>query len=227
MGIFSRMRDIINSNLSAMLDRAEDPEKLVKLMITEMEDTLVEIKASCAGAIANKKRVQRYLDEAKAQATGWEQKAQLAVDKGREDLAREALREKRSFEERVTALEAEVEEFEALVTEYRSDIGKLEEKLTSAREKQRILVQRHIHAQRKRRSETDIRQYDNSDAIIRFEQFEGRIERLEAEADLVNSERRKPTLGDEIDSLRGDDKIEEELQKLKASVSKSADGESS
>ena len=141
MGIFSRMRDIINSNLSAMLDRAEDPEKLVKLMITEMEDTLVEIKASCAGAIANKKRVQRYLDEAKAQATGWEQKAQLAVDKGREDLAREALREKRSFEERVTALEAEVEEFDALVTEYRSDIGKLEEKLTSAREKQRILVE--------------------------------------------------------------------------------------
>lgn len=227
MGIFSRMKDIINSNLSAMLDRAEDPEKMVKLMITEMEDTLVEIKASCAGAIANKKRVQRYLDEAKGQATGWEQKAQLAVDKGREDLAREALREKRSFEERVTALEAEVEEFDALVTEYRSDIGKLEEKLTSAREKQRILVQRHIHAQRKRRSETDIRHYDNSDAIIRFEQFEGRIERLEAEADLVNSERRKPTLEDEIDSLRGDDKIEEELQKLKASVSKGTDGESS
>lgn len=226
MGIFSRMRDIINSNLSAMLDRAEDPEKLVKLMITEMEDTLVEIKASCAGAIANKKRVQRYLDEAKAQATGWEQKAQLAVDKGREDLAREALREKRSFEERVTALEAEVEEFDALVTEYRSDIGKLEEKLTSAREKQRILVQRHIHADRKRRSETDIRHYDNSDAVIRFEQFENRIERLEAEADLVNSERRKPTLEDEIDSLKGDDKIEEELEKLKASVKKGADGES-
>src|SRR5215467_12325943 len=95
MGIFTRVSDIISSNINAMLDKAEDPEKLIRLMIQEMEDTLVEIKASCAGVMATKKRVQRELDEVMARAEQWGQRAQLAMNKGREDLAREALVEKR------------------------------------------------------------------------------------------------------------------------------------
>jgi phage shock protein A len=222
MGIFTRLRDIISSNINAMLDRAEDPEKLVKLMIQEMEDTLVEIKASCAGAMAAQKKVERVAQEARSRADQWAEKAELAVCKGRDDLAREALLEKRRYRERSDALERELAECEALVGQYQDDIMQLEDKLAAAREKQRLLVQRHIHARRKKRAEKEIRRVETSDALIRFEQFENRIERMEAEADLVNFGRRS-TLEEEIKQLEGDEEIEQELQALKESVGKRAD----
>ncbi|MDP6358066.1 MAG: phage shock protein PspA [Planctomycetota bacterium] len=226
MGIFTRLRDIINSNINNMLDHAEDPEKMVKLMITEMEDTLVEIKASCANTIASKKKVERMLNEATKLAENWGQKAELAIEKGREDLAREALNQKHSYLERVSTFESELTQFDLLVEEYRNDIQALEEKLDSARDKQRILVQRQIHAQRKHRAQSDIRRYDASDALLRFEQFEHKIDRLEAEAELVNVPG-KPTLEDELAGLEYGDKVEEELASLKASIKKeSADSES-
>ena len=105
MGIFTRFRDIINSNINAMLDKAEDPEKLIKLMIREMEDTLVEIKAACAGVIARSKKTGRHLEEVLSRAGVWEERAGLAVTKGRDDLAREALLEKRKFAERADTLD--------------------------------------------------------------------------------------------------------------------------
>lgn len=214
MGIFSRMSDIISSNINSMLDKAEDPEKLVKMMIREMEDTLVEVKASCAGAMATKKRIQRELNTANERAREWGEKAQLAVDKGREDLAREALMEKRRYTGKTQSLEKEFEQCDALVNQYQSDIQKLEDKLSNARERQRVLVQRHIHAKGKKRAEEGIRKVDTSDAMVRFERFENRIERMEAEADLVNMGR-KPNLEDEISKLKTDDSIDKELQELK------------
>jgi phage shock protein A len=219
MGVFTRLRDIISSNINAMLDKAEDPEKLVKLMIQEMEDTLVEIKASCAGAMAAKKKIQRALDEALERAKQWGDKAQLAVDKGREDLGREALLEKRRYHDRAEGLETELADTDALVGQYQADIMQLEDKLGAAREKQRLLVQRHVHARRKKRVEKGIRKFDTSDAMARFEQFENRIERMEAEADLVNFGR-KPTLDGEFARLEGDEDIEKELEELKASAKK-------
>jgi phage shock protein A len=214
MGIFTRLRDIISSNINAMLEKAEDPEKLIKLMIQEMEDTLVEIKASCAGAMATSKKVQRAMEEARARADGWAEKAALAVEKGRDDLAREALAEKRRYRERAESLERELEQCDALVRHYHDDIMQLEDKLAAAREKQRVLVQRHIRARRKRRAEEEIRRIDTTDAFMRFEQFENRIERMEAEGELVNLGRRQ-ALEDEFDGLEGDEEIEEELQALK------------
>lgn len=222
MGIFSRLSDIINSNLNAMLDKAEDPEKLIRLMIQEMEDTLVEIKASCAGIMATKKRARRELEEAQGRAHQWADKAQLAVTKGREDLAREALIEKRRYRERADALEKELAHCDALIEQYQTDMAQLEDKLGAAREKQRILVQRHIHAQRRKRAQQEIRRFDTSDALLRFAQFENRIERMEAEADLVNFSR-KPTLEDEFARLEGDEEIEKELQELKAAGTKKND----
>jgi phage shock protein A len=222
MGIFSRLSDIISSNINAMLDKAEDPEKLVRLMIQEMEDTLVEIKASCAGVMATKKKIQRELEETRTRAQQWGEKAQLAVNKGREDLAREALVEKRRYRERADALEREFSQCDVLVEQYQADMTQLEDKLSTAREKQRILVQRHIHAQRRKRAQQEIRRLDNSDALIRFEQFENRIERMEAEADLVNFGR-KPPLEDEFARLEGDEEIEKELQALKSSGTKKTD----
>jgi len=222
MGIFSRFRDIVNANINAMLDRAEDPEKMIRLMIQEMEDTLVEMKASCASAMANCKKVGRAQDEAGKRARDWEAKANLAVDKGREDLAREALMEKRRWQERAEVLEREVVECEALVAKYQDDIRQLEEKLASTKEKQRLLVQRHIHAYRRRQAQEELRRFDSSDAWIRFEQFENRIERMEAEADLVNAFR-PSSLEDQFDRLKKDEDIEAELEALKASRKKGED----
>ena len=215
MGIFTRVRDIISANINTMLEKAEDPEKLVKLMIREMEDTLVEIKASCAGAMATKKKIQRELEGIKDRAEEWAGKAQLAVDKAREDLAREALVEKRRFADRATALEQETIQCDALVEQYQNDITQLEDKLNGAREKQRVLVQRHVHAQGKVRAERGMRKFDSSDAVARFDSFEERIDRMEADSELVNYGR-KPTLDEEFRRLEGDDDIEKELEQLKS-----------
>lgn len=222
MGIFSRVRDIINSNINTMLDKAEDPEKLVKLMIQEMEDTLVEVKASCAGAMATNKRIQRDIESVQARVDEWTRRAELAVDKGRDDLAREALLEKRRFTDRVAALENELSQCQTLVDQYQSDILQLEEKLAGAREKQRMLVQRHIRAQRKQRTEQGLRKAAASDALLRFEQFENRIERMEAEADLVNFGR-KPSIEEEFAKLEGGQDIDAELEALKAAKKKDTD----
>ena len=219
MGIFTRFRDIVSANMNAMLDKAEDPEKLIKLMIREMEDTLIEIKASCAGVMANRKRVQRQLDETRSREMNWQEKAELAVNRGRDDLAREALVEKRRYGDRASALDKELIEFDAMVEQYQDDIRQLEEKLGSARERQRVLVQRHIHANRKKRAQEEIRRIDSSDAIFKFEELENRIERMEAEADLVNFGR-KPDLEAEFESLLVDEDIEKELESLKSSLAK-------
>jgi phage shock protein A len=217
MGIFTRFRDIVSSNINVMLEGAEDPEKLIKLMIREMEDTLVELKASCAGVIARAAKTRRQLGEMEDRAKVWEGRAQLAVNKGRDDLAREALMEKRKYGTRMEDLERELFELDSLVKQYHEDIGQLEEKLQKAREKQRILVQRHIHAVRKRRAQEDIRRIESSDAVMKFEALENRIERMEAEADLVNYGK-KPSLESEFDQLAMNDDIENDLKRLKSSM---------
>jgi phage shock protein A len=181
-----------------------------------MEDTLVEIKSSCAGVMASMKKIQRQLDEVRSRIEYWEERAALAARMGRDDLAREALLEKRRYDEKTGVLEEELSEHSLLVEQYQQDIGQLEDKLGSAREKQRMLQQRHIHARRKMRAQEDIRRMETSDALFRFEEFENRIERMEAEADLVNFGR-KQTLEGALDSLLVDDDIEKELQRIKSS----------
>ncbi|GAB4264646.1 MAG: phage shock protein PspA [Deferrisomatales bacterium] len=214
MGIFTRVRDIIQSNVNAMLDKAEDPEKLIRLMIQEMEDTLVEIKASCAQAIAEGKRLERRQEEAGERAGEWARRAELAVDRGRDDLAREALVEKRRWEERARGLDRERETLEEVVARYQDEIAQIEEKLASVRERQRALVHRHRQARQRREAQRQLRRADSAEAFVRFEQFETRIERMEAEADLVNSGR-KATLEEAFAELEHDEAVEAELQALK------------
>ena len=222
MGIFTRFRDIVSSNINAMLDRAEDPEKMIKLMIREMEDTLVELKASCAGAMADGKKVKRRLDEANDRAGSWQEKAARAVEKGRDDLARQALQEKRRYRQIAAVLDKEMVELQSLIEQYHDDIRQLEDKLKSAREKQRLLVQRHIHARRKIRAQQEIRRLDSADALLKFEALESRIDRMETEADLINFGR-KNQLEEELDTLSLDDEIEKELQALKKPTASEAD----
>jgi phage shock protein A len=222
MGIFTRFRDIINSNISAMLDKAEDPEKLVKLMIREMEDTLVEIKASCAGVMASRKKVQRMLDEVRSKENYWEDKAKLAVEKGRDDLAREALIEKRKYTRRADSLENELVDLDAIVDQYKDDMVQLEDKLKTANEKRRMLVQRHIRALRKKQAQEEIRRIDSAEALMKFDELENRIERMEIEADLVNCGV-KTQLEEELDTLAVDDDIEKQLEALKSPLAEKSD----
>ena len=214
MGIFTRFRDIISSNINAMLDKAEDPEKLIRLMIREMEDTLVEIKSACAGVMAGGKKIKRQLNDLETRTQYWEEKAELAVNKGRDDLAREALVEKRKFYRRMETLESDLAEHDLLIEQYQDDIRQLEEKLKSARDKQRMLVQRHIHARKKMQAQEELRRIDSSETVMKFDEIENRIERMEAEADLVNYGR-KTSLEEELERLSVDEEIENELRALK------------
>ncbi|MCK5099209.1 MAG: PspA/IM30 family protein, partial [Desulfobacteraceae bacterium] len=183
-----------------------------------MEDTLIEIKSSCANAIANQKKVERLLDDILEKENFWAQKAELAVKKGKDALARQALQEKRRYTQKTEVVEMELTELNIIIEQYRDDISELENKLKSAREKQRLLVQRHIRASGKKRAREEIRRADSSEIMQKFEELENHIERMEAEADLVDYGR-PSTLEEEFDVLEADDDIEAELNKLKSSQS--------
>lgn len=218
MGIFTRVRDIINSNINSILDKAEDPEKLIRLMIQEMEETLVEVKASCAQAMASRKKLERELEAMSAKLESWESRARMAVDKGRDDLAREALVEKRRFAERVGVLKADLALAEEHIAQYQEDIGKLEEKLAAARDKQRSLVARHTRARTRKQAHENMRRFDSASAMLRFDHIENRIERMEAEAELA-ARPGKPSLEQEYARLEHDEEIEKELASLKSGQS--------
>ncbi len=211
MGIFTRVRDVVGSNVNAMLDKAEDPEKLVKLMIREMEDTLVGLKRACAEAMAARKRAERQKAALAAKAEQWTDRAKLAVDKGRDELAREALMERRKYQDQIKAVEVELGQYVELVDQYQADIIQIEEKLATARERQRILMQRYERAEKVRQVEQHLRRYDTSDAMARFEAFDERLGRV----DDGTWPARKSSLEQEFEDLLTEDEIDKELESLK------------
>jgi phage shock protein A len=216
MGIFTRFRDIVNSNLNSILDRAEDPEKMVRMMILEMEDTLIEIRGACAGVIADQKKAERQMADAESLRKDWDDKAALAVRKGRDDLARAALVERRRHERRAESLTGEAARLKEAVASFQSDIAQLETKLADAREKQRSIIARRSAVQAKHDTQSRIRKVDTSDAFARFEAYEGHIDRMEAEAGMLNGLRpKRASLHEEFATLEGNDEIEEELNRLK------------
>lgn len=215
MGIFSRFKDIVSANLNSMLDHAEDPDKMIRLMIREMEETLVELKANCAQAMATRSAVARDLDGLASRLAVWEDRARLAVAKGRDDMAREALTERKRLAGREQALKEELAQAESLVSQARDDIAKLEDKLSGAREKQRLLVQRSHRAEQRTRCRRQLRKADSSDAFRRFESLEREIERKEAAADLEGPNRR-PDLEARFRDLERDEEVETELARIKA-----------
>jgi phage shock protein A len=219
MHIFSRFRDIVNSNINSMLDQAEDPEKMIRLIIQEMEETEIEIKASCASAMAAQKTADRNLAGRRRQADEWEKRAKLAMEKGREDLAREALLQKHQLLDGSVAAETEIAELEEIINRYRSEICQLEEKLTGASERQCVLTQRHTQARQRTRSQERIRKADSHLAIARLEHFEQQIERMEAQADVVNYGKGK-SLEKQFLDLERSEQIDAELNDLKNSLKK-------
>ena len=223
MGIFSRITEIVNSNINAMLDKAEDPEKMVKLMIHEMEDTLTEVKSAAAEVVADKIRLNRVKKAEQARRDDWNAKSQLAMEKQREDLARAAVEQRMASEKKLAQIESRFAEVDALVNQYQNDIARLEEKLQSARNRQRSLIANHQSAVNRRRVEEKIYKINTTGAFAKFENFENRIDRWQAEAEVIHKS--NSTLEKKFEDLEHNQDIEKELEKLKAKMAK--DGASS
>ena len=215
MGIFSRFSDIVNANINAVLEKAEDPEKIIRLMIQEMEDTLVEIRSAAAKCIADRKELGRHIEHLEREKEEWANRAELAVRREREDLARAALGEKQAIADRVEQMKQEMEGLDGQLEKFNSDITQLQGKLDDAKTRQRSIVIRHNTASSQLSARKHIHDDRIDEMLFRFENAERRIDRVESEAEAVSMGRGR-NLADEIAGLEEDDRVEAELADLKS-----------
>ena len=218
MGMFSRLGDIINSNINAMLDNAENPEKIARLMIQEMEDTLVEVRTAAARAMADKKEMEREIAHYTDIRNDWETKAGLAIDKGREDLARGALLAKKKAEQEITRRQEAMDLADEAFHKRQDDLTRLQEKLDEAKAKHRALMMRRDAAEQRIRVREQTYDTRVDDALARYSSVERKVDELEAYAETIRGA--EPSLEQEFAALERNDAIEEELVALKKARSK-------
>src|SRR5579875_3542153 len=209
MSIFSRLTDIVNSNINAILDRAEDPEKIIRLIIQEMEDTLVEVRSSAVRTIAEKKELERRLGQLRREQEDWARKAELAVTKGREDLAKGRLGEA------AAALAAQLAQIDAGLAKQNEDIAKLQAKLADAKAREQAITARHKTAASRLKLRAKLYDERVTDALARFDQVERALDEIEGKVEAYDLGR-KPGLAEELGALQAEAGVEEELAALKA-----------
>jgi len=217
MGIFTRFSDIVNSNINAILDKAEDPEKIVRLMIQEMEDTLVEVRSAAARSIADKKDLNRRIETLDRDLNDWDEKAELALRKGREDLAKAALVEKSRVAAAVDALKQDYFSVEEGLAKLNEDIARLESKLEDAKARQKALLARHKTANSRLAARKKIHDYKIDDAMVRFEQYTRRIDDVEGRVEAYDLGLPKD-LNHEFAGLEAEESVKAELDALKRRV---------
>ena len=217
MSVFSRLTDIVNANLTALLDRAEDPEKMARLMIQEMEDTLVEVRSAAVRAIADRKEMDRRLAEARFAHEDWEKKAELAVAKGKDDLARAALVEKRRAADLLRRLESEQVQVDEVLGRYEEDISRLQSKLDEAKAKRKSLELRAEAAGHSIKARRVLHNAKVDEALARYDRMHRRIDELEGEAEVLDKGRSK-SLVDRFAELETEGTVEAELDALRRKV---------
>ncbi len=217
MGIFSRFADIVNANLNSILEKAEDPEKMIRLIIQEMEDTLVEVRTASARTIAERKDLNRRLGYLKAEANDWQAKAELAINKQREDLARAALLEKKRCDEAATSFTSELEVLDESLDKLSSEVTQLQEKLDDARARQSTLMLRHNAASSRVKVRSHIQKAGGADVSAKFSRFERKLDELDASIEAQDIGRNK-TLADEINDLESEERLDEEIAALKSKI---------
>ena len=219
MGIFSRMSDIVNSNLNALCDSAEDPEKMIRLIIQEMEDTLVEVRSTSAKIIGDQKTVSRHRDRIAAEATAWEDKAKLAVSKGRDDLAKAALQERRMTEEAQREVEEELTMAGEQVAQLNEEVWQLQQKLDEKAKQKAILLRAKTVSSRVQ-IKRQVQREELDSAFAKFERFERKVDNLEGELQALDLGRETAGgLAAEIDALGAEDWLDEEFMRIKDSMS--------
>lgn len=213
MGVFSRLSDIINSNINSMLDKAEDPEKIARLIIQEMEDCLVEVRTAAARSMADKKELERDIVSLDAARVDWSSKAELAVEKGREDLARGALAAKQRAEREIDSRRQALKAIEEIALRRQDDLAKLQAKLDEAKTRHRALVMRRMAAEQRiqMRNHMDVNRVD--EAMRRYEHMERKVDEMEAYGDLINVGDR--SLEAQFADLANEELVEKELAELK------------
>jgi phage shock protein A len=221
MGIFSRTRDIIAANFNDMLDKADDPQKMIRMIILEMEETLVEVRASAARTIADQKEMHRHCVKLDRLQADWAEKAQLALSKDREDLARAALVEKKKAGDMADQLKAEIAVLDDALRAYEEDIAKLQHRLREARSRQTAIAARLESAENRVKLRTLMSTERTDEALARFDQLERRVDYAEGRADALRiAEDGPPSLADEIAALAGSDAIDDELAAMKKALGK-------
>ncbi|PCI60278.1 MAG: phage shock protein PspA [Gammaproteobacteria bacterium] len=223
MGIFSRFTDIINSNINSLLDKAEDPAKMVRLIIQEMEDTLVEVRSTSAKTLAEKKDLSRQVTRSEQEAIQWQEKAELALSKNREDLARAALQEKKKCSENASAISDELAHIDDHITKLQNEVVQLQDKLADAKARQKSILLREKTVSSRLKVKRNIQSSKVSDALSRFDSYERKIDDLESQVEAYDLGSK--SLADEIADLAEDEKIDDELAQLKAKMAAPAKNE--
>ncbi|MFT4861686.1 MAG: phage shock protein A [Pseudohongiellaceae bacterium] len=216
MSIFSRLSDIINSNISSLLDKAENPEKMIRMVIQEMEETLVEVRSGTAKVIAEKKTLMRRAEQLKKQANDWEAKAELALSKGRDDLAKAALLEKSNLNSSVEITEKDLGKLDLTLDKLSSEIEQLQAKLNDARARQKTIVMRTKATESRLDVNRHLNSYTIDNAIDKFEYYEKKIDMMEGQMDSSMAQQRG--LQSEFDELEKEESIDRELEALKSKL---------
>ncbi|HHQ4476104.1 phage shock protein PspA [Aeromonas veronii] len=212
MSIFSRLADIINSNLTALLDKAEDPQKMVRLIIQEMEDELVKERSNLARFLASQKEIGRQVARHQERVDEWQAKAELALTKGREDLARAALIEKKKQTELSETLYREQQSVDSGIEKLGEEIRQLEAKLEDARARQKAMAIRTEAASSRLNVQSQVARGESQAVVNKFERMERRIDEMEARADLGQSDK---ALAQQFAELEVDDQISRELEAMR------------